>query len=340
MDDLVDRYHTWLLKKTGVTFKRDRAGRMRMIWPPGSPLKEPTVRTYISIVRSYLRWAKNPLSKQDAHKYIMQHPNSAVVSALRYFFEMHGQQLDIPKGIRRKVSEIMRNGMPQSERRHDVIDWQDWTKIIDAFPMNGVPKEEVQQGAVFGIKLLTNPRLWRYIKAIAIIQLLWGMRAGDAIHTEKIQVERSHGDTILRISVVKKGDVSPTERTPIYRSILERGNKRWMLKYFDWLVDWAREYKQATGDYPVRPFLNIKGRTRTLVEKTVKLMYYAAIRYTAEKVLGKRLSTHDIRRSAITTLLNKENVPVQKVARWVQHRKVDTTMRYYRADVAPEDIYG
>ena len=339
--DVVDQYHTWLLKKAGVQFERDSLGRMHMVWPPGAPIKEATVKTYLSIVRSYITRAKDPISKDDAIKFIMEHPNSAVVSALRYFFEMHGMTLDVPRNIRRRVSEIMRKGLPRSKRRHDVVEWADWTKIIDAFPMDGIPKEEAEQLPYAGGKFLVHPQYWMYIKAIAIIQLLWGMRAGDAIRTHIIKAKKTKDDVVLYISVVKKGDVSPTERTPIRRSILERGSKRWLLRYFDWLVDWVLAYKRDVGADPKEPFLNIKGISRRiLTPKSVMLMYYAGIRYTAEKVFGKRLSTHDIRRSIITTLLNKENVPVQKVAKWVQHRKVDTTMRYYRSDVAPEDIYG
>lgn len=322
-DDLFDGFAHWLYtEKVGARVIENPLGKKHWAPPPGAPYTENTVKTYLSIVRTYLKRAKNPASHKEALRYIKEHPNTAVVAALTLFFEYLGERLEVPREVKRVVNEITTHGKPQSKRmNHDVLGWEDWAKLIAEFPTDGISYEEAKEIQYPGAFHLTKPERWEIIKAVAIFQLLFALRVGDVLNIQRIQLKRTRKDTLLKIELIPKKRRTVEERV-ISRNTVAKSSKQWLLPHFDWLVEWLNRWKWKAGRIPTKPFESME-----ISQRSIYIAYHCALRYVASKS-GILVSTHDVRRGIITTLLNKERVPIQKVARWVGHKKVETTMRY------------
>jgi len=353
-DDPVAGFYRWLATNYGgVSFTKYKymvPNSPIVEIDPHAPMSQSTILTYVKWVRTYLQRAKNPLSNKEANKFLRKHPNPSARRALSLYFQYISETTTDPKLVglmlelddaTRRVFQRFSKGLPGSGRRHELISdenpWKVWAEVIDAFPMEGIPKDVAKSINLAGNKYFTRPWFWRHVKAIACLQLLWGLRAGDAIRLKKYEVKRSKSGAILKIWVIQKGWRESKEKMPISTADLKSTPHEWLLPYFEYLV----EYLRARGKVRF-PFLHITNEdtpgSKSLSYSTVYAAYYSAVRWTAEQRFGKKQGTHDIRRAVITQLLDEGKTP-PLVQQWVGHAKVEQTMKYYRRKATAKAIF-
>lgn len=329
-------FRKWLFEEyAGLVFPKFQRVKYKPVIVtvnPRAPISLTSAETYFKWVRSYIKQTRRPDSRREANKFLQAHPNPSARRALSLYFQWLGKPLVVDEATQRVISRFSKEGVPDSDRQHELIHedepWKVWADLIDRMPMEGIPEEDLEMVRGSARKYLRRAWIWKHIKAIACLQLLWGLRAGDVIKITDVHLKRTKGDIVLKIRTLQKGWRKPQWKEAIALSDIRNGSHPWLEKYFQYVVEYFKERGVMS-----KPFLYITNPnsigSKTISPSTIYVVYYAAIRYLADKLYGKRQSTHDIRRAVITQLLD-EGKPLPLIQNWIGHAKAEQTAKYYK----------
>jgi len=300
IDDIRDIYDP---KSLAVAFD----GWLRKNYPE---LTETTRRNYVYAVRSYIQRVKNPFSRQELVRYLVEHPNYLNVAALRMFYRAKGRKWPLSEDDLGRIRRARAQRKGRYKSKKDKIPWEEWAKVLENWPTPDDFEEDADRNVRAAI-LHRHPEYIQNLRLVALLQMLTGWRAGDILRVMDIKVRPRY----IKLSARKKGNkIAEITIVPI--------GVEWYDRYFEEARDWLHT---LIKNVPV-----LKSLYRLLTHGkdyfVAYSLYYGCVRKAAEKA-GFNLATHDLRRSVVTTLLRKKVDPLS-VAAFVGHSHVGTTFRY------------
>lgn len=273
-------------------------------------LTETTRRNYFYAVRSYVKHAKDPFSKRELVRYLVEHPNYLHVSALKMFYKAKGRKWPLSEGDMERIRRARSQRAGKYKTRKDKILWDDWVRVLENWPTPEDFEEDAERDIRAAI-LHRHPEYIQNLRLVALLQLLTGWRAGDILRVTDVKVKPKY----IYLATRKKGNVlAEVTLTPL--------GVEWYDRYFEEARDWLRTLNMQVPVLKQLYRLLTQGKDYYVAYN----LYYGCVRKAAEKA-GFNLATHDIRRSVVTTLLRRKVDPIS-VAAFVGHRHIGTTFRY------------